>query len=215
MFAIPLLYLKALIFNWVGIFGILLTLAPLFQPWVEKKALKKQVSLKHLWIAGLICLFFASYEAWKDEHARVDQLFRENQTVVNERDFWKDQSYQKDTALRARDQLLGQNFATLNATQQALASLSNKVLEIAKPEPLKITIGMGGALLKSKDGYKDNQFLVFANKVIRARGQFSCDQKISDIHAFVVGSANLYVGGSQEAGGAFIVGEGSLAQIDT
>ncbi len=92
--------------------------------------------------------------------------------------------------------------------------MSNRVLEIAKPEPLKITVGEGGAFLKSKEGYKDNQFFVFANKIIPARGQFSCDQKISDIHAFVIGNANLYVGGSQEAGGAFIAEEGSLVQVD-
>ncbi len=113
MFAIPFLYLKALIFNWVGVFGVLLTIAPLFQPWLEKRALKKQVSLKHLWIAGLICLFFAGYEAWKDEHARVDQFLSENQAVLKERDFWKDQNYQKDTSLRERDQLLGQNLRRL------------------------------------------------------------------------------------------------------
>jgi hypothetical protein len=106
------------------------------------------------------------------------------------------------------------NFSTLSNAQQALANLSNRVLEIAKPEPLKITLGKAGVFLKSKDRYKDNRFFVFANKIIPARGQFSCDQNISDIHAFVMGNANLYVGGSQGTGGAFLVGQGSMVQVD-
>jgi hypothetical protein len=112
VFTIFLLYLKALIFNWIGVFGILLTLAPLFQPWVERWAMKKQVSLKHLWVAGLVCLFFAGYQAWKDEHSRVDQLLVENGHVANERDFWKNQSYDKDASLRRRDDLLSPDLCT-------------------------------------------------------------------------------------------------------
>ena len=124
------------------------------------------------------------------------------------------QSYAKDESLRARDQLLGQNFSTLSATQQSLAGLSNKMLDVTKPEPLNMSFAFGGVIPAPRSGYRLVQVFVFSNKVRAAKGQFYCDVPMLDIHAWVAGNSNLYVGGSQESGGVVPFKDGGLAQVD-
>ena len=89
---------------------------------------------------ALLCLFVASYQAWVDEHRNAEDMREGKQQAVQDREFWKGQSYAKDEALRVRDGLLQQNFTTLSGSQQALANLSTKILDISKPAPQKTTI---------------------------------------------------------------------------
>ena len=166
-----------------------------------EKVFKRALHLKTVLVVAGFCLFLSCFQAWVDEHHNSEQLIRDKAQLSAEREFWRGQSNAKDDLLRSRDDLLAANFSILGNTQQSLANLSNRVLEIAKPEPLKITPAQGGAFLKPKEGYKDNQWFVFTNKIIPARGQFGCDQDMADIHVFVVGNANTFVGGSMETGG--------------
>src|ERR1035441_8452772 len=43
-------------------------------PIVERRLLKRELPLKHLWVIGIICLSFASFYAWNDEFRRANRL---------------------------------------------------------------------------------------------------------------------------------------------
>jgi hypothetical protein len=88
-------------------------------------------------VLGALSLFVAFDQAWQDEHRNSQELIAEKAAAVSERNFWKDQSYRKDDALRSRDELLAQNYGALigqqttsNKSQQSLAQLSNKIVEL-------------------------------------------------------------------------------------
>jgi hypothetical protein len=138
-----LLFIKAVFAHWIATVGILLTLTPFVpqaaQKWIETR-MNKQFSPKHLWIVGTILLAFAFYQAWVDEHTNAEQLISEKLQIVEEREFWKSQSYEKDGAIRKRDELLEANIGALSSTQSAFAQLSNKVLDITRPEQLLVQV---------------------------------------------------------------------------
>lgn len=86
---------------------------------------------------GTLCLIIAFDQAWQDEHRNSEILKAEKSAAASERDFWKAQSYDKDSALRQRDSLLASNYtaligeqATANKSQGSLADLSKKVAEL-------------------------------------------------------------------------------------
>ncbi len=100
-------------------------------------ARQKKIESRMFFIVGVICLIVAFDQAWQDEHRNSQVLIVEKSAIYSERDFWKQQNYEKDAALRSRDQLLGQNFTALtetqksaSATQSSLAELSNKILDL-------------------------------------------------------------------------------------
>jgi hypothetical protein len=131
------------------------------------------------------CLFIACFQAWVDEHHNGTELIREKSNAVGEREFWKAQSYAKDEAIRQRDNLLEQNFTTLSGTQQALASVSTKILEITKPEPVKITSMSDVIKFDAKRNHA--QILVFSNKPIPAKVIIACQNEMSSITAHMAG----------------------------
>ena len=100
----------------------------------------KKIESRAFFGVGVLCLIVAFDQAWQDEHNNVKVLIAEKSALWQERDFWKDQSYQKDASLRARDELLGRNYSVLADTQSSLATLSNRLLDVAKPAPLKIDV---------------------------------------------------------------------------
>jgi len=98
---------------------------------------KKKFETWAFFLLGAICLIIGFDQAWQDEHRNAQLLAGQKADAVGERNFWKDQSYAKDEALRSRDQLLAQNYAALigqqttsNKSQQSLAQLSNKIVEL-------------------------------------------------------------------------------------
>jgi hypothetical protein len=99
------------------------------------------------WISPILlgCLFVSCYQAWLDEHRNSEQLIEEKLNISRQLGFWEGQSFAKDDAIRVRDQLLLQGLQTLgstqqteNQTQQSLTSLSGKILDLTKPQPLEI-----------------------------------------------------------------------------
>lgn len=90
-------------------------------------------------IAGLF-LIVAFDQAWQDEHRNSEIMKVEKSKAESDMTFWKDQSYSKDASLRTRDELLVKNYGVLADTQSSMATLSNRLLDVAKPEPLKIDV---------------------------------------------------------------------------
>lgn len=98
---------------------------------------KKQIETWAFAIVGSICLIVAFDQSWQDEHRNAEVLIAEKSSLVSERDFWKNQSYEKDVSLRQVNSLLAQNYGALigeqttaNQTQQSIASLSSKILAV-------------------------------------------------------------------------------------
>jgi hypothetical protein len=98
-------------------------------------------------VIAVLFLFVSCDLAWQDEHRNAQLAIAEKSDAYSEKNFWQAQSYEKDNALRSRDQLLAQNYTALigeqgtaNKTQQSLAELSGKILEIGKPVAQKTTV---------------------------------------------------------------------------
>jgi hypothetical protein len=145
-------------------------------------------------LAGVL-LYLATYQVWSDERRNVDQLVSEKSRFAAERDNWKQQSDSKDAAIRERDALLEKNVSALSDTQTSLATLSNRVLEITKPEPLKII--MAGERLPYYGGNQPHEMimLAFPNKVLGAvNADVSCDKEIQSARAAMFGH-DLWIGG--------------------
>lgn len=130
-------YLSALFDHWLFSFGAVATLViAMFEKWKDKT-----VPARWFFGVAVALLAIAQYQAWDDERHEVEKVTTERRAAESERDFWKGQSYAKDETIRQRDGLLGQNYAALvgeqttsNKTQQSLAQLSTKVLEVNKRE---------------------------------------------------------------------------------
>jgi len=98
---------------------------------------KKKFETWAFFAIGGICLIVAFDQSWQDEHRNAQVLIAEKSSLVSERDFWKAQSYDKDTSLRQVQSLLAQNYGALvgeqttaNKTQQSLANLSSKIVAL-------------------------------------------------------------------------------------
>jgi hypothetical protein len=211
-------FIKAVAAHWFWWIGLVLTLEPMYQHLLPAKWQKwiggKMSELAPQWFlcTGVLLVLIAFYQSWQDEHRIVAQLIVEKSGIVREREFWKNQSFQKDASLRIRDELLGKNVSALSDTQTSLASLSNRLLDIGKPERLNISIDQVGSLPPIRPGYTVVQYLIIPNRLIAAKGLFYCDCQMADIHAWVAGTANLYVGGHN--GGVMLVNQGRGAQVD-
>jgi hypothetical protein len=162
------LYIKAVFAHWFATVGILLTLTP-FVPdrtrkWVEVR-MKQQFSLKHLWIVGAVLLGIAFYQAWVDEHYNATQLIKDKDSISRDMEFWKNQSYAKDEAIRKRDELLDKNFTTLTETQRSLTTLSNTILNltVGAPEITTIPLRVQEPQLPGKFS---RHFLLLTNKIV-------------------------------------------------
>jgi hypothetical protein len=126
-------------------------------------------------------------------------LISEKASLWSERDFWKQQSYSKDDSLRKKDDLLGKNYGVLAETQSSLATLSNRILDLAK-EPLKITdhfLGMMPSKSNPNIQAKYNgTFLVLTNKTITPiRLLVTCESEIVQAAGEVLGTGTLMQGG--------------------
>ncbi len=130
----------------------------------------KAIRSRAFFVVGVICLLVGFDAAWQDEHRNSEVLIAEKSGAVSEVNFWKEQSYEKDSVLRQRDSLLAQNYTALTGeqaastkTQQSLAQLSNKILDLNKPEPLK-QLPRAGEIENIGKGTHAFFFLVLRNK---------------------------------------------------
>jgi hypothetical protein len=144
-------------------------------------------------VVGAICLIVAFDQAWQDEHRNSEVMKSEKATAVQEMDFWKQQTYDKDSALRQRDALLAQNYtaligeqATANKTQDSLATLSTKILDISKPPKQKFTIGQNAFDSPAKPLKHFGQYVVTSNLPIRADIFLKCTPGLTIIDASIV-----------------------------
>ncbi|HEY1803812.1 MAG TPA: hypothetical protein VGG45_04980 [Terracidiphilus sp.] len=152
------------------------------------------------WIFAVIASVFllvACEAAWQDEHRNATVLAAEKSLAVQGENFWKDQSYQKDTSLRIRDEMLNKNYSALIAEQQttsetqtSLAQLSGKILEIGKP----VSFQWRALALEKPDpisgtSNSKERWLLLSNKPVSpVEFQFSCSRQIIDAETKVAGS---------------------------
>jgi hypothetical protein len=138
-----------------------------------------------------LCLIIAFDQAWQDERNNVKVLIGEKSTLWQERDFWKDQSYAKDTSLRNRDELLGKNYGVLADTQSSLANLSNRPLDVAGPVPRKIdALRWKIPQTYTYENVGRVQFwtlVVVSNKVVNpAKGVITCDADFTIVETTIL-----------------------------
>ena len=154
----------------------------------------------------LLCLFISCFQAWVDEHHNAEELIKDKADIVGQREFWKGQSYAKDEAIRMRDGLLDQNFTTLSGTQSSLAQLSNKILDVTKPEARVIT-----PFLVIKNGNLE-RYLLLVNKTITPVHMIAkCDKPIVSGVGSILGSKTTILGDSwpgPRSNGRYAVGSG-------
>lgn len=145
-------------------------------------------------IVAALFLIVAFDQAWQDEHRNSQILISEKSLAISEREFWKEQAYEKDGSLRSRDQLLAQNYSALigeqgaaNSAQSSLAQLSGKILDITKPEPLTIrtvTFAMenGGAGVTSTRSVYATEIIGLTNKPVQPIDVvFHCSQDFTPV----------------------------------
>lgn len=143
---------------------------------IYEAAKKEKVASRILFFVGALALLVACDQAWQDEHRDVEVLVAEKSSISSERDFWKEQSYEKDASLRARDELLAKNYGVLASTESSLATLSNKLAGLQ--EPLKITAHLLPTQSSTQAQYRGT-FLVLTNKAITpVRLLVTCDAEI-------------------------------------
>jgi hypothetical protein len=149
-------------------------------------AKNKQTESRAFLIAGIICLLVAFDQAWQDEHRNSQILIAEKMSLSSEKEFWKAQSYAKDASIRARDEMLSQNFGVLANTQSSLANLSNRLLDTVEPAPKKIDV-MNWKVPASYDDGKGGKIQFWVLVVITnkdwtpVKGDLVCDADMTII----------------------------------
>lgn len=145
------------------------------------------------WIFTIIASLFliVSFDAaWQDEHRNANLLTAEKASAYGEREFWKQQSYAKDASLRNRDDLLAQNFGVLQQTQSSLATLSNRLLDVAKPEPFHADVMRWQipGVLHTPDGPVQLWALVLVGNrtIAETKGTFTCDSDFTALDSHIV-----------------------------
>ena len=141
---------------------------------VELVRNKKTESWIFFAIAGLF-LIMAFDQAWQDEHRNAGVLISEKRDAVEQREFWKNQSYLKDASLRTQNELLGKNYGVLAQTQSSLATLSNRLLDISKPAPLKVTTFITNLPMANGLNQHVAAVILLVNRTISIRGDLQCD----------------------------------------
>lgn len=76
----------------------------------------------------------------------------------------------------------------INGEQSTFNLCVATLAKTSAPEKLRTTIAEAGGLPAARDGFKLQEFLIFSNRAIRAKGQFTCGMKLTDVHVFVAGS---------------------------
>ena len=140
-------------------------------------------------IGGLF-LIMAFDQAWQDEHRNSQILTEEKSTATSQKNFWENQSYQKDISLRTRDELLTKNYGVLAQTQSSLADLSNKLVDVVKPEAFKVNVMRWQipAVMNTASGPVRIWVLVLlGNRQIDVtRGTASCDKPFTALNSDIL-----------------------------
>jgi len=186
-----LLFLNDLLHQILFYFGTVVAMGILL--WEKKR--DTPIHWRWVGIFFLFCLFVSCFQAWIDEHHNTEQLIKDKSDTTSEREFWKGQSYAKDDSLRKQQELLGENFKALtatqktgNETQKSLTTLSAKILDVTKPEAQRTTVRW-----IPLDGAMPNQTVtvitMLTNKPVQpTHGILECTEPI--LHVFQSGIAS-------------------------
>jgi len=153
---------------------------------------------------GIMCLLLAFDQAWQDEHRNSEILAAQKLTAIQGENFWKNQSYGKDDALRSRDGLLAQNYTSLlgaqstaNKTQNSLAQLSNKILDITKPEKRVITaipLGVSKNTQNAEGSFLEEIVLLVNKTIVSVHVLVTCDKPVVWAAGGILGNRTAVMG---------------------
>jgi len=94
----------------------------IFSLW--EHARRQKIEAWAFFAVGCLCLIIAFDQAWQDEHRNSQILMAEKSAAIEGKNFWESQSYEKDSSLRTRDELLTKNYGVLAQTQSSFSQLS-------------------------------------------------------------------------------------------
>jgi hypothetical protein len=179
--------------GWAGVGSTLSTYLP--------KSVRDRVGLNRrtLIIAAGIFLYIGTYQVWMDERHNVTQLASEKAEFASDQDYWKRQSDLKDDAIRTRDGLLDKNFTVLSETQSSLTKLSNNILDVTKPESLKIIPFYLGLIESSQNtsvAPYAHSFLLLTNRTITPVTMVvTCNPGLVSAGGGILGAGSSLLGG--------------------
>lgn len=160
---------------------------------VELVRNKKVESWIFFAVAALF-LIMAFDQSWQDEHKNSGMLKSEKADAVSAKNFWENQSYQKDASLRVRDELLAKNYGVLSETQSSLTELSNKLVDVVKPEPFKVEVMRWQlpVILNTQSNPTQIWVLILiGNKTIDdTRGTLTCDKPFTGVTSQILTHGN-------------------------
>jgi len=156
---------------------------------IATKLLHKPLEGRVFTYLGIGLLFVACFQAWIDEHSNSEQLIKEKSELVQQRNYWKALS-------DAKDQTIRETVAALSKTQTAFADLSNKVLDITRPEPLRLLVKQNEFASLSQNGKKVWMLSVVSNKTVTpVRGLVGCEHPFQTIGGVtILGEAEVMTG---------------------
>lgn len=160
------------------------------------------------WIFGVIAGLFlvVSFDAvWQDEHRNSEILIQQKADLVSTNNQLNGLNRSQDTSIRELITSISTSNTAIANTQTAFASLSNRVPDISKPEPMRI-ITTGERLPYWDEPHpKEFLFIAFPNKVVaQLKALVECDQPIATARAYIVGSDVFMGHTSVENGKAFV-----------
>jgi len=158
-------------------------------------ARNKKIESRVFFVVGVLCLTVAFDQAWQDEHRNSEVLISQKESLASEKNFWQSQYYATSQTLQRRDELLAKNYTALTdeqtsaaKSQTSLAALSQKILDINKPE--KQSYGFHFMQWNTKlftiPGFSGmSQIVITSNQSIMANFDLSCEQPFSVVDARV------------------------------
>jgi len=140
---------------------------------------QRKIASRVFFAVGSVLLIVAFDQAWQDEHWDVEVLIGEKSTLWQERDFWKEQSYQKDSTVRQMNGLLDKTYGVLFDTQQSMTKLSDKILDLNKPEPQQYSVRADHVDFPTVSaGQNSVEIIVSTNKPHQADFTMTCQEPI-------------------------------------
>jgi hypothetical protein len=170
----------------------------------------RQVTSRAFFVVGMLFLIVACDQAWTDEHNNSTALIAEKSALVQEKNFWKEQSYAKDATLRSRDDLLAKNYTALtgeqtaaNQSQSSLAQLSAKILSFSTVSQKTTVLYLDKN--RNTSSLASSRFLLLTNKEIGSvKIRVTCDQDVETAQTVPVGmGGGAFIGAVRIAGNSF------------
>lgn len=138
------------------------------------------------WAIACLFLTMAFDQAWQDEHRNAELLKTEKSSAVGDREFWKSQSYEKDSALRQCGQSVNGLQGTLNLC------VSGSVEKLKKGQLALVASKM---IVPDIPKYaRFQQILLMSNQPVEVEFRVHCDSEIAFVSAALLNTSTVMGG---------------------